>query len=247
MDCELYQQAEFRKAAGAEFRPGGLGLTKELALACDLRPNHRVLDVACGLGSTASYLACRWGVQAWGLDAHPGFLEEAKRRDWEVSWVLGDAEAIPFPDAYFDAVFAECFLSAVDYRPAVLREIGRVLRPGGRLAVSDLYLRNPGTTVSFAPPSTCLAGCADKETTEGLLRQAGFVVILWHDRSDALKVFMAELILAYGSVSSFWQASGAMKRTGGGNGFLEQLSAARPGYFMLVAEVAESALLPSDN
>jgi SAM-dependent methyltransferase len=240
MDCDLYRQDEFRQAAGAEFRPGGLALTEELALACDLQPGHRVLDVACGLGSTASYLTCRWGVQTWGLDAHADFLEEARRRDWEVDWVLGDAKAIPFLDGYFDAVFAECFLSAADDPVGILREIRRVLRPGGRLAMSDVYLRNPGARISFAPPATCLAGSCDKETTIRLITEAGLDLVLWEDRSDALKVFMAELIFAYGSASDFWRAAGAAERATGREEFLDQLFVARPGYFTLVAEAVDT-------
>jgi arsenite methyltransferase len=234
-DYELYSQPEFRRAAGSEFRPGGLALTEELAVACHLQPGERVLDLACGPGSTASHLASRWGVRAWGLDSSPGFLEEGLRRDPRVEWVLGAAEAMPIPDERFDALFAECFLSTVADLGAVLREIGRVLRPGGLLAVSDVYLRRPEAgAVSLAPRASCFSHALGKEALHALLARCGFVIRMWQDRSDALKVFTASLILEYGSAAAFWSAG----RASDPQGLLAQISAARPGYFLLVAESA---------
>ncbi len=180
MNCSLYEQPLFRLAGGSEFRPGGMALTDELAAECDLAPGMPVLDVACGVGSTASHLAERWAVVMTALDSSPRFIEEARARDANVAWVLGSAEAIPLPDACVDAVFCECFLSAAGDPDQVLHEARRVLRPGGRLAVSDMYLRRPeGAVTSDAPNATCLRGARGKEATLSLIARTGFAVRTW--------------------------------------------------------------------
>jgi arsenite methyltransferase len=222
MNCSLYEQPLFRQAAGPEFRPGGLALTDELASECGLEPGAVVLDLACGVGSTASQLARSWGVTMVGLDCSPGFIEEARARDPEVSWVVGRADAIPYANGHFDAVFCECFLSTVDEPAKVLREVRRVLRPGGRLAMSDMYLRQPGA----APSSREIP----------LLERTGFAVRTWRDRSDTLKTLIASLIFAYGSAAAFWAAACGADEGGAHEGDAGRLAAAKPGYYLLVAQ-----------
>ena len=263
VNSRLYQQASFRLAACCEFRPGGIDLTRELAAACALQPGDRVLDLACGVGSTASYLFREWGANVSGLDASPEFLAEAGERDADVEWVLGSADAIPFADAWFDAVFAECFLSGCANRGTVLREIRRVLRPGGRLALSDMYLREPDAApaAALAPAATCLRGAQGKDATLALIEGHGFRVTHWADRSEALKGLMASIIMAYGSAAAFWEAAAGESGSGGACGGITgdiggdrgpdaagpgavcraALSAARLGYFLLVAEATALA------
>jgi SAM-dependent methyltransferase len=240
-----------------------MDLTRELATACALQPGDRVLDLACGVGSTASYLSREWGADVCGLDASPEFLAEAKGGDEDVEWVLGRADALPFPDGRFDCVFAECFLSGCADRAVVLREVRRVLRPGGRLALSDMYLREPAAApLTDLAPAACLRGARNKDDTLAAIEDRGFRVTVWEDRSEALKGLMASLILAYGSAAAFWEAAaggtgnaGACGDTTGGSGGgrgpdtagsaaarAAALSAARPGYYLLVAE---ATALPS--
>jgi arsenite methyltransferase len=232
MSRSLYQQPSFRRAAGTEFRPGSLLLTEELAIASGVEAGECVLDLGCGVGSTASYLARDWGAKVVGLDSSPDFIAEAKARDGEVEWVLGRAQEIPFPDDHFNTVFSECFLSTADDPDEVFREVRRVLRPGGRLALSDVYLRNPEAAPSRspAPSSTCLRGAAAKDVTLALLELNDFTVVLWRDRSDALTALGASLIFAYGSVADFWKAAG-----GGTHMYTDHICAAKPGYYLLVA------------
>lgn len=252
MNCTLYQQAAFRRASGAEFRPGGLTLSEELAQACDLRPGERVLDLGCGVGSTASYLSRRWELQVTGLDASPEFVAEARSRDRQVDWAVGRAEAVPFPDGHFDAVFAECFLSGLDDPVPALREVKRVLRPGGRLAVSDMYLREPSAASPLvqAPAATYLCGALGKDATLELIQESGFRLDLWRDCSGTLKGLMAALIMEYGSAAAFWEAATAagegdrcaparaareLTEPEGAPASHDSWPAARPGYYLLVA------------
>lgn len=228
----LYQQDAFRAAAGATFRPGGLELSAEMARSCGLTSGMHVLDLGCGVGSTASYLAQEWGVDTVGVDSSADFLEEARGRDPRVTWLLGRAEEIPCETGTFDAVFCECFLSIVDEPERVLAEIRRVLKPGGYLALADMYLRLP----EVAPPrgslsaAACLCGAVGRTDVLSLVAGAGFALETWEDRSDPLKSLMASLIFSYGSAEAFWRAAAGPDGGCGGS-----LARARPGYYFLVA------------
>jgi ubiquinone/menaquinone biosynthesis C-methylase UbiE len=111
-----------------------------LADAADLRAGSRVLDVACGNGN-ATLAAARSGTSAVGVDYVPELLEDGRARavaeGLDVELQLGDAEALPFPDAAFDAalsVFGTMF--APDHRQTA-REVIRVVRPGGTVGLAS--------------------------------------------------------------------------------------------------------------
>lgn len=106
--------------------------------AARIRPAHRVLDVACGTGALTRAAASRAGPggAVTGLDLNPGMLAVAARLSPLIQWQQGTAEALPFPDQSFDAVVSQFGLMFFPDPAAALREMMRVLVPGGRLAVA---------------------------------------------------------------------------------------------------------------
>jgi ubiquinone/menaquinone biosynthesis C-methylase UbiE len=119
-----------------------------VANAAGVGEGQCVLDVGCGTGVLACVAAdCVGPVGAvMGLDPDEEMLAVARRKNDTIEWRLGHAEAIPFPDESFDAVVSQFGLMFFDDKPAGLREMMRVLRPGGHLAVAvcDALEHSPG-------------------------------------------------------------------------------------------------------
>ncbi|HEV8228545.1 MAG TPA: class I SAM-dependent methyltransferase [Candidatus Limnocylindria bacterium] len=111
---------------------------RALVADLDARPNDLVLDVATGTGLVAAELARRYGCRVVGLDRSADMLAAAARRDGLISGLVnGRAERLPFADATFDHVTFTYLLRYVDDPAATLRELARVLKPGGRLASAE--------------------------------------------------------------------------------------------------------------
>jgi ubiquinone/menaquinone biosynthesis C-methylase UbiE len=119
--------------------------TPIVADAAGIKAGQRVLDVACGTGILAREAASR-GSSVVGLDRNEGMLAMARRIAPAVDWKVGRAEQLPFPDSSFDAVVSQFGLMFFDDRVQAVREMRRVLKPGGRLAVAvwDRLENSPG-------------------------------------------------------------------------------------------------------
>lgn len=163
-------------------RPGGLELTGRMLAAAGLPAGAAVLDVGCGAGASVAHLADEHGLRATGLDASSERVRRARGARPDLEFVTGRAEALPFEDAVFDAVLCECVLSTVDDAGVVVAEMARLLRPGGKLLLSDLYLLDGST----APPGAVYPDLGRREAVEALLGGAGLAVVLWEDRTGAL-------------------------------------------------------------
>jgi arsenite methyltransferase len=160
-----------------------LGCGNPTALA-DLRPGERVLDLGSGGGIDVLLSARRVGPTglAFGLDMTEEMLALAERNRAAAGaanavFLRGAIESIPLPGGSVDVVVSNCVINLSADKPRALREAFRVLRPGGRLAVSDMVFRG-------APPEAlrrdleswagCVAGALEEEEYRRLLEEAGF-------------------------------------------------------------------------
>ncbi len=116
--------------------------------AARIQPGQQVLDVACGTGVLTHAVAEQVGTtgNVIGLDINEGMLAVAAQKAPDIEWRPGPAEALPFPDNHFDAVVSQFGLMFFEDQPAALREMLRVLRPGGHMAVAvwGLLSETPG-------------------------------------------------------------------------------------------------------
>ncbi len=104
-----------------------------------IRASERVLDIACGTGNTALMARAR-GATVTGLDLTPELLAIAQKRAAEegygdITWKVGDAEALPFPDGTFDVVVSSCGLMFAPDQQKVANEVARVTKRSGRVAI----------------------------------------------------------------------------------------------------------------
>jgi demethylmenaquinone methyltransferase / 2-methoxy-6-polyprenyl-1,4-benzoquinol methylase len=110
---------------------------RRAAVAAVVAPGKRVLDACCGTGDLAIAAQAR-GADVVGLDFSEAMLARARRKGSGVEWVQGDVLALPFEDGSFDAATVGFGVRNVEDLSGALRELRRVLRPGGRLAILEI-------------------------------------------------------------------------------------------------------------
>jgi hypothetical protein len=168
----------------------------------ELRPGERLLDVASGTGSSAILAAREFGSVAAGLEYSPEAVRAAQEAADAaglcdlVGFVEGDAEKLPFADGSFDAVLCECSLCTFSDKLRALRAIRRVLRPCGRLALSDMVadpLRLPPELHGALATIACVGEALSTEGYADLLAAAGLRVAAIESR-DADAEVLAERV-----------------------------------------------------
>lgn len=144
-----YADPVVRWLLGGQLHPGGRTLTLRTLQLARLRPGERLLDVAAGSGDSALLAASELGVEAVGVEYGAQAVAAAQEAaataglSRQVSFLRGDAGALPVCDASFDVVLCECSLSTFADKPQAAAELRRVLAPGGRLALSDVVIEGP--------------------------------------------------------------------------------------------------------
>jgi ubiquinone/menaquinone biosynthesis C-methylase UbiE len=191
------------------FTPWAMDLVERIAL----QTGEHVLDVACGTGIVARLAAQHVspGGTVTGLDLNPGMLAMARTlsqpTDVQIGWREGSAVELPFSNAAFHVVLCQQGLQFFPDRLAALREMRRVLVPGGRLALSvwrpiqyNPYMTALGNALDRHVSADVAAGtravCAlgDAEELRSLLRQAGFCDV---------RIKIAILVMRFASVEAF--------------------------------------------
>jgi SAM-dependent methyltransferase len=161
----------------------GLSCGNPTAMA-GLRPGETVVDLGSGGGLDVFLAACKVGPtgKAIGIDMTPEMLELARRNAEKsglsnVEFHRATIDQMPLPDASVDCVISNCVINLAPDKPAVFREIARVLKPGGRLAVSDIALKRglpPDLGDDLMAYVGCIAGAIPIEDYRRGLIEAGF-------------------------------------------------------------------------
>jgi arsenite methyltransferase len=191
---DISQRAELPDAAVL----ASLGCGNPTAVA-DLRAGETVLDLGSGGGIDVILSAKRVGPtgHAYGLDMTDEMLALARRNAADagipnVTFLQGLIEEIPLPDASIDVVISNCVINLSTDKPSVLREIGRVLRPGGRIGISDVVAEDrlePEERAERGSYVGCIAGALSTSEYADGLRAAGFddvSVELTHEVADGM-------------------------------------------------------------
>ena len=149
----------------------------------DFRQGDTVLDLGSGGGLDALLSAKRVGPtgRVYGVDMTPEMIELARANAAEpasnVEFLLGEIDAVPLPDRSVDVAISNCVINLAPDKPAVLRELGRLVRDGGRVGISDVVAENHVTVAEREERGStvgCVAGALSVEEYERGLRDAGF-------------------------------------------------------------------------
>ena len=180
-----YASAAARFLLGDSFHPGGPALTSRLAQALRVGAGDLAVDVACGPGTSAYQLARETGCEVVGIDLAP----PTSSVDPRVRFLRGDAEALPLADGSVDGALCECALCTFPDKATAAAEIARVLRPGARLALSDLTARReelPESLASLQAWVACVADARPLKEIAALLTASGLEIEQTQTHDDAL-------------------------------------------------------------
>jgi ubiquinone/menaquinone biosynthesis C-methylase UbiE len=183
------------------FHGKGVIATEELAATLQPRSGDRLLDIGCGIGGPARWIAAKYGCHVTGVDLTAEFGEAARELNGltgladRVEILHGSALSLPVTDESFDHAYSQAALMNVSDKRAVFREAFRVLRPGGALALS---LAGAGSGEPRYPlpwaTTTAISFLATPDEIRSGLLAAGFQVVFVRDVSAAQSAALAPVL-----------------------------------------------------
>ena len=164
--------------------PDGFRATKRLAEACHIDEGSKVIDIACGKGTTATYLAQDYGCKVLGIDISEDLIGEAehlakrKRLQDRVRFRVGDALKLPFSEDEFDAAVSQAMLVLIDDKKKAIQEALRVTKPRGYCGWVELSWKEEPPKEFLDQVSTvicayCMVNVHTFEGWENLFEDAG--------------------------------------------------------------------------
>jgi SAM-dependent methyltransferase len=196
-----YSDAELATLpAGANL---GLSCGNPTALA-ELKPGEIVLDLGSGAGLDVFLAAQRVGASGHvhGVDMTKEMLDRARQNAAEfrrrtsldnVTFHQGQIEAIPLPDASVDVVLSNCVINLSPEQPTVWQEIARVLKPGGRVSISDMVLLRPLPAAVLESVSAlvgCVSGAAVLDDLRRMIMAAGLVELVLAPKGESVEAML---------------------------------------------------------
>ena len=177
------------------FHGRGVAATREIAAQLALRPGERILDIGSGIGGSARWFAAKFAVQVTGVDLTPEFcaaaeaLNAATGLTGHVTILQGSALALPVPDGAFDAAYSQNVIMNIADKQLFYRKAFRALRPGGRLALSNLCAGPAGEPYFPVPWATTrdTSFLATPESMRADLIAAGFEIADFRDITAATR------------------------------------------------------------
>lgn len=189
----LYAHPAVRWLLGDELHPGGSRTTRRALRMAGVGAGDRLLDVASGSGAAALLAAGELGASVVGVEYGADAVREASEAaaaaglGAPVSFVQGDAEALPVAAGAFDAVLCECSLCTFGDKQRAVAEMARALRPGGRLALSDVIAEEGCLPAELrGEPATiaCVGSALPASGYERLLAETGLEVVGVESRDE---------------------------------------------------------------
>jgi SAM-dependent methyltransferase len=184
-----------------EFHVGGRVATEAFLDQLDIRADHHVLDVGCGLGGASRFAAARYNCRVTGIDLTAEYVETGNALcDWvglteRVQLSVGDATALAQAEASFDRAYLMHVGMNIADKEAVAFELYRIVRPGGRIGIYDIMRMEDGELdypVPWAavPDASALASPAEYKAA---LTAAGFSIVAERNRRDFAVEFFARM------------------------------------------------------
>jgi len=164
--------------------PGGFKSTRELIDKLQINSTHKIIDIACGKGTTAILIAKKFGCNVIGIDISPELIEEAKilaekcRVSDKVTFQVGDATRLPFNDNSFDIAISQAMLILVEDKIKAIQEAYRVLKNGGAAGWLELSWKKPITDeilnqISNVICAYCMKNVSTFEEWQEIFKKAG--------------------------------------------------------------------------
>jgi ubiquinone/menaquinone biosynthesis C-methylase UbiE len=216
----VYETDTFNSFLKDGLHPGGMALTRRVARVARLDRCSRVLDIACGKGGTPLLLAQEIECSVVGVDLSEKKIVLARDRshaensNGSLEFIVADAEELPFLDATFDAIISECSFSVLPNKEKAAQEMSRVLKPRGRLVITDIVTegrmpdgihRDLSLAQGSFPLLPCIAGAMSTEEYVATFEDAGLHQPFIEDRSIALKKLGYQIGINYGGWEGFLQ------------------------------------------